>query len=68
MYGISDLENRLAPSERMPVLFVGHGTPMNAIQDNEYSRTDRTRPRAAQASGDHRHLGALAHPRWHCHH
>lgn len=39
MYSISDLENRLAPSERMPVLFVGHGTPMNAIQDNEYSRT-----------------------------
>jgi 4,5-DOPA dioxygenase extradiol len=25
--------------KRMPVLFVGHGTPMNAIEDNEYSRT-----------------------------
>jgi Uncharacterized conserved protein len=24
---------------RMPVLFVGHGSPMNAIEDNEYSRT-----------------------------
>jgi 4,5-DOPA dioxygenase extradiol len=23
---------------RMPVLFVGHGTPMNAIEDNPYSR------------------------------
>ena len=23
---------------RMPVLFVGHGTPMNAIEDNEFSR------------------------------
>lgn len=23
----------------MPVLFVGHGTPMNAISDNEYTRT-----------------------------
>jgi len=22
----------------MPVLFVGHGNPMNAIEDNEYSR------------------------------
>ena len=25
-------------SELMPVLFVGHGSPMNAIEDNEYSR------------------------------
>ena len=26
-------------SEKMPVLFVGHGSPMNAIEDNEYVRT-----------------------------
>lgn len=26
---------------RMPVLFVGHGSPMNAIEDNEYTRTWR---------------------------
>lgn len=26
---------------RMPVLFVGHGSPMNAIQDNEFSRAWR---------------------------
>ena len=25
-------------SKRMPVLFVGHGSPMNAIEDNEFSR------------------------------
>jgi 4,5-DOPA dioxygenase extradiol len=24
--------------ERMPILFVGHGSPMNAIEDNEFSR------------------------------
>ena len=24
--------------ERMPMLFVGHGNPMNAIEDNELSR------------------------------
>ena len=24
---------------RMPVIFVGHGSPMNAIEDNDYSRT-----------------------------
>jgi 4,5-DOPA dioxygenase extradiol len=25
--------------KKMPTLFVGHGTPMNAIEDNEYSKT-----------------------------
>lgn len=25
-------------SQLMPVLFIGHGTPMNAIEDNEFSR------------------------------
>ena len=25
-------------AERMPVLFLGHGSPMNAIEDNEFSR------------------------------
>jgi 4,5-DOPA dioxygenase extradiol len=25
-------------SEKMPVLFVGHGSPMNAIEDNEFSQ------------------------------
>jgi 4,5-DOPA dioxygenase extradiol len=29
----------LVPSPRMPVLFVGHGSPMNAIQDNEFRRS-----------------------------
>jgi 4,5-DOPA dioxygenase extradiol len=39
-------------ASRMPVLFVGHGTPMNAIQDNVWSRGFRAlaellpRPRA----------------------
>ena len=37
---------------RMPVLFVGHGSPMNAIEDNAWSRDwrrlgrDLPRPRA----------------------
>ena len=26
---------------RMPVLFVGHGNPMNALQDNEFTRALR---------------------------
>ena len=27
--------------EQMPVLFMGHGSPMNAIEDNVFSRTWR---------------------------
>ncbi len=26
------------PSSKMPVLFIGHGSPMNAIEDSDYSR------------------------------
>ena len=29
----------LAPSEKMPVMFVGHGSPMNAIEDNFYHKS-----------------------------
>ena len=34
-----ELLSSLKPSDRMPVLFVGHGSPMNAIGDNEYRRS-----------------------------
>lgn len=30
-------ENKFGLLEKMPVLFVGHGSPMNAIEDNMYS-------------------------------
>ncbi len=30
------LSSSLAPSERMPVLFLGHGSPMNAIEENQF--------------------------------
>lgn len=32
------LGNVLSPSPKMPVMFVGHGNPMNAIEDNKYHR------------------------------
>ncbi len=35
---IQQLATRLSPSPRMPVLFVGHGNPMNAIMDNVFTR------------------------------
>lgn len=37
-----DQIHSLKKSERMPVLFIGHGSPMNAIEDNEYRRSWQT--------------------------
>ena len=40
-HGLSALENSirfLGPTEKMPVLFLGHGSPMNAIEENEFVR------------------------------
>jgi 4,5-DOPA dioxygenase extradiol len=34
----SRLSDKLRPSDRMPALFVGHGSPMNAIVDTGFSR------------------------------
>jgi len=33
------LKNHLSPSEKMPVLFIGHGNPMNAIEENSYHKS-----------------------------
>jgi 4,5-DOPA dioxygenase extradiol len=33
-----DLLSTLKKTDKMPVMFVGHGSPMNAIGDNEYRR------------------------------
>ena len=39
--GHSKKSDAPATAARMPVLFVGHGSPMNAIEDNAFSRTWR---------------------------
>jgi 4,5-DOPA dioxygenase extradiol len=33
-----NLGQSLSPSEKMPVLFIGHGSPMNALADNPFTR------------------------------
>lgn len=35
---LKKLTDTFEETEKMPVLFVGHGSPMNAIEDNAYSR------------------------------
>ncbi len=56
---LTALGNSLAPSQRMPVLFVGHGNPMNAIEKNIYSDNWRSmgktlpRPRAILSVSAH---------------
>lgn len=35
---INGLLNTSSKTERMPVLFIGHGSPMNAIENNDYTR------------------------------
>ena len=39
MVELTKLSDPMNSTELMPVLFVGHGSPMNAIQDNEFSRS-----------------------------
>jgi len=49
----------LDPEGRLPVVFVGHGSPMNAIEDNQWSRAFRAlgaalpRPRAILSISAH---------------
>ena len=48
MNNLKDLKNLsdtfTGHSDKMPLLFVGHGNPMNAIEDNEYSKTWKALP------------------------
>jgi 4,5-DOPA dioxygenase extradiol len=37
-HSLEDLRDRFAPSDRLPVVFLGHGSPMNVIEDNAYRR------------------------------
>ncbi len=48
-----------APAGRMPVLFVGHGNPMNAIEDNAWSRAFRDLARALYDLVVHKATGIL---------
>ncbi|MFN5324162.1 MAG: 4,5-DOPA dioxygenase extradiol [Bacteroidota bacterium] len=38
LHGLHQITNTLSSTQRMPVLFLGHGSPMNAIEENEFVR------------------------------
>ena len=38
-HSLTDLKDRFAPSDRMPVVFLGHGSPMHAIVDGPFSQS-----------------------------
>ena len=39
---LESMTNGFALTEKMPVLFMGHGSPMNAIEENEFVKGFRT--------------------------
>lgn len=38
LYALQNATKNFASTERMPVLFLGHGNPMNALDDNTFTR------------------------------
>lgn len=71
---LNKLNDRLLPTARMPVFFMGHGSPMNAIEENEFvagfremGRQIHTLPRAIICISAHwetrgTHITAMPHP------
>ena len=55
-----------SPLQRMPALFIGHGSPMNTLEDNDFTRAwaqlgrGLPRPRAVVAVSAHWFIGATA--------
>ena len=45
---LKTLANSFEASEKMPVLFIGHGSPMNAIEDNEFVQEFRNQAKKLQ--------------------
>lgn len=39
LQALDNMTAAFGPSNKMPVIFAGHGSPMNAIEDNTFSRT-----------------------------
>ena len=49
---------------RMPALFLGHGSPMNVLEDNRYTRAGSTGRNPAASESDRGGLCALVYARY----
>ena len=47
---------------RMPALFLGHGSPMNVLEDNKYTRLGSSGRYAASPKSDCRGICPLVYP------
>ncbi len=45
LHDLRNLSNSFSASDKMPALFVGHGSPMNGIENNEFTQTWKDLPR-----------------------
>ena len=45
LHDLKNLSNNFSASDRMPVLFIGHGSPMNGIENNSFSQTWQDLPK-----------------------
>src|SRR5262245_64838634 len=64
---VSPMDHRAAPvAARMPAIFIGHGTPFNALQDNRFTAAWKAygqripRPKAVLAVSAHWYIGTTA--------
>src|SRR4029079_15616273 len=64
--GVPEATEGAGPMNRMPALFIGHGSPMNTLELNGYTRAWRSlgqqlpRPRALLVVSAHWYFGATA--------
>lgn len=45
LHDLKNLSTHFSGSDRMPVLFIGHGSPMNGIENNNFSQTWKDLPK-----------------------
>jgi 4,5-DOPA dioxygenase extradiol len=39
LHSFKNIAGSFTPTDRLPVLFIGHGSPQNALEDNEFTRS-----------------------------
>ena len=55
------------PNQRMPVLFIGHGSPLNLVKANKFTKSLAKLGKSTEAYSDYGDLSALVDARNLCH-